>query len=586
MAGDLVDQCIQAAAGSAESVETWRRQRRTIQRLPSHLADLLLRRLISRKLVFPSLLEVFQHNVEHIDLSGDTSVGAEWLAYIGAFRELLSLNLSNCRNVTDSSIWPLSGMATLKELNFSRCPKLTDAGIKHLISIQTLEKLYLDQTRVTSDGVKLLTSLSNLSVLDLGGTLVNDEALLSLQVLSKLEYLDLWGGEISNTGASILQNFPRLSFLSLAWTDVTILPFCPSIHTLDMSNCSITSLFSGPHSSEKEKVPLSKLILSGASLQNISEALSHVDSNLVTFLDLSGSPLNNFDFLENFINLEHLGLGETGIGDEMLEIVAKIGNNLKYLDLKKTRVTTNGISSLAGTVPKLGFLCLAGTAIDDSALAYVSLMPSLETLHLSHTNIKGFIFNGEKSVKELSISALNSLINLESLNLEETQLKDEAIYPLLACKKLKYLYLKSEYLSDASFQILASLPNLKFLGFRGAVLTDSAFLSFSPQETLEKLDLRECWLLSENVIKMFCEKYDKVELVHELNVDRVHSKIASNQKQVKQGRKKREELQKASFADERIQYTRTEMVELKPETALNSSAIDISVLPQELRRME
>lgn len=53
----LVSMCIEAATESAAAVETWRRQRRTLERMPSHLADALLHRLLRRRLLFPSLLE-------------------------------------------------------------------------------------------------------------------------------------------------------------------------------------------------------------------------------------------------------------------------------------------------------------------------------------------------------------------------------------------------------------------------------------------------------------------------------------------------------------------------------------------------
>ncbi|KAJ1408213.1 hypothetical protein SESBI_23749 [Sesbania bispinosa] len=42
---ELVGLCIEAACESRESVEKWRRQKRTLDRLPSPLADALLRRL-------------------------------------------------------------------------------------------------------------------------------------------------------------------------------------------------------------------------------------------------------------------------------------------------------------------------------------------------------------------------------------------------------------------------------------------------------------------------------------------------------------------------------------------------------------
>ncbi|KAL0331097.1 UNVERIFIED_CONTAM: hypothetical protein Sangu_1655200 [Sesamum angustifolium] len=156
-----------AATESAAAVEKWRRQRRTLERMPSHLAEALLRTYFAAASFF-LLLEVFKYSVEEIDLRG---------------------------------------MANLKEVDLSRCSKITDAGIRHLLSIPALEKLCISQTGVTADGVAGLASLTNLFMLDLGGLPVTDSALSSLQVLKKLKHLDLWGSEISNEGAVLLKTF-------------------------------------------------------------------------------------------------------------------------------------------------------------------------------------------------------------------------------------------------------------------------------------------------------------------------------------------------------------------------------------------
>ncbi|KAJ4733986.1 Leucine-rich repeat (LRR) family protein [Rhynchospora pubera] len=582
----LVEKCIEAATASAEAVERWRRLRRTLERLPSHLADQLLARLISRKLAFPSLLEVFQYSVEVIDLSGQNMVDGEWLAYLGAFRCLHSLKLADCRGVSSSSIWPLAGMDGLKELDLSRCQKFTDVGVKHIITIESLEKLYLCQTGVTASGVMLLSSLSNLSVLDLGGIFVTDEALSSLQILKKLEHLDLWGSKISDAGATILKAFPRLGYLSLLWTSVTTIPFLPLIKTLNISNCTINSIFNGPCPSGG--VPLSKLILSGSKFENAEKALSGIDLKFVTSLDLSGSLLNNLDFLEKMENLEHLNLSFCGIRDTTLQTIAKNGNSLRYLDLKKTKITSYGVSVLAGTVPKLKYLSLASTMIDDSSLSHISMMPSLQTLDLSYTSIKGYMYNGNYQVKVPSACSLTSLNHLESLNLEGIQLKDEAIKPLSKLRNLKYLNLRSEYLSDSSFLTLASISGLKYLGYQGAVLTDSGFLSYVPHEDLKKLDLRDCWLLTQEAISWFCKRYPNIDLEHEL-VFQVNSKTTGFQNQVKQRRAKKEEPRGASskvpFADERIRYATEELMQLQI-VGERGSDVNLSHIPPELKKTD
>jgi Leucine-rich repeat (LRR) protein len=157
-----------------------------------------------------------------------------------------------------------------------------------------------------------------------------------------------------------------------------------------MSNCIINSTFNGPHSSGG--MPLSELIVSGSKIENVEKALSGVNLSSVTSLDLSGSSLNSFDFLEKMKNLKHLDLGFCSVSDAILETIAKNGNSLRYLNLKNTKVTSYGISFLVGAVPKLEFLSLASTMIDDSALSYISMMPSLQTLDLSQICIKG-LFN-------------------------------------------------------------------------------------------------------------------------------------------------------------------------------------------------
>lgn len=55
---------------------------------------------------------VFKHSVEKIDLRGESSINAEWMAYIGGFVNLYSLNLSDCLRINNSTLWPITGILT------------------------------------------------------------------------------------------------------------------------------------------------------------------------------------------------------------------------------------------------------------------------------------------------------------------------------------------------------------------------------------------------------------------------------------------------------------------------------------------
>ncbi|KAJ6817435.1 uncharacterized protein M6B38_411260 [Iris pallida] len=588
----LVDECIEAASRSRESVERWRLQRRTLERLPSHLADSLFRRLLRRRLLYPSLLEVFRHSVEEVDLKGKGNVDAEWMAYLGAFRNLRILNIADCRSVNSSALWPVTGLNSLKELDMSRCLKITDAGIKHLLSIPTLEKLFVSETGLTADGVMLLSSLRNLRVLDLGGIPVNDKALSKLQVLTRLEHLDLWGSDVSNEGADVLKLFPTLSFLNIAWTNVTKLPNLPSITCLNMSNCTIHSFFSREGRTDYH---LSKLLIAGANFTDADEAFTNVVTSYMAFLDMSGSSIGNFHFLVNMKRLEHLDLGSTRITDSLIEHVSNVGEGLRYLNLSSTKITNEAICILTGHLVNIETLSLSHTAIDDASLPYIGMMASLRKINLSHTKIKGFLsLEGDSLNETWSLSELQNLSLLENLNLEETLVRDEALYPLAFFKELKCLYLKSAFLSDISLRALSSpLPKLRVLGFRGAVLTNSGLLLYRPPPLLRLLDLRGCWLLTADFVSSFSAHHSQIELRHEhvsnysADLNAASSSSSFSQmtlaSRLRVKGKKLLQAPKVTFIDERIKYTREELLELQLSPS-SFTLINGDVLPEMLRK--
>ena len=155
-----------------------------------------------------------------------------------------------------------------------------------------------------------------------------------------------------------------------------------------MSNCIIKSVLE----LDGDKAPLSKLDISGATLLDDSEAFMHIDTSFMSHLNLSNSPLRSFCFLPHMKVLEHLDLSSTMMGDDAIEEIVCIGANLRYLDLSKNKISSVGVGILAGHVPNLEILSLSETSVDDVAISYISLMPSLKEIDLSKTNIKGMNF--------------------------------------------------------------------------------------------------------------------------------------------------------------------------------------------------
>ncbi|KAF6140860.1 hypothetical protein GIB67_042273 [Kingdonia uniflora] len=590
MSKGLVDLCIESATKNSSTIDKWRRQRRTLERMPPHLAQALLRRLLDRRLVSPSLLEVFQYCIEEIDLKGETPVDAEWMAYLGAFRYLRMLNVADCRGINSSALWAITGMNSLKELDLSRCVKFTDTGVAHLLSISNLEKLHLSETGLTANGVAHLSLLKKLSVLDLGGLPVTDMALRSLQVLTKLEYLDLWGSKVTDEGVTVLKLFPKLSYLNLAWTSVTKLPNLPSLTCLNMSKCTIHSIFKGE--SDIKTLKLEKLLVPGATFSKIHDAFSFIELTGLRFLDMSNSSVDDFWFLSKLEALVHLDLSFSKIGDDSLKLIARVGGNVKVLNLSNTRVSSAGIGTIVGNVPNIEILLLSHTDINDLALPYIGLMPSLRAVDFSNTKIKGLTdFAQHESDQVPSLTALQNLRHLERLNLEETQLKDEALWPLSSLHGLHTLSLKSNFLTDISLATLSSLSGLKFLALRGAVLTNSGLDSFNTPPLLEILDLRDCWLLTEQAISMFCQNHPKIEVRHEQAKNYFNDHSSAIRGNVKNSHRKskrtkmplvRSRLQKEGFVDERLKYSRQELLELQFSPLSRVTLHNHNVLPKML----
>jgi hypothetical protein len=105
---------------------------------------------------------------------------------ITGIREIVSLNLAECRNVTNEGIQFLNAIPHLTELNLSSC-SLTDSGLAELKPLSHLRWLNLSYcNRITNLGLRNLRNLRRLEFLDLQGCVKINKG-----GLTKLERRDL-----------------------------------------------------------------------------------------------------------------------------------------------------------------------------------------------------------------------------------------------------------------------------------------------------------------------------------------------------------------------------------------------------------
>ncbi|KAJ0805698.1 putative leucine-rich repeat domain superfamily [Helianthus annuus] len=383
----LVRLCIEAATQSADAVESWRRQRRTLERLPSQLAEPLLHRLLRRRLLYPSLLEVFKYSVEKIDLRGESSVDAEWMAYLGAFQYLSSLNVSDCHRINSSALWALSGMRYLKEVDLSRCSKVDDAGIKHLLSIRTIEILCISETSVTTNGVTLLSSLKRLSKLDLGGLFITDTALASLQVLTNLQHLDLWGSDISN------EEYLDLSGNLVGDDSVTFIASVgANLKSLNLSKTRVSSAGVAVLVGRVPKLetisldftPTDDLAISYIGMMPSLKAVSMKGTNVRGVIQQNAENTEcvlSLTVLENLKHLEKLNIEETALKDEAIIPISNL-KQLTHLSLRSSFLTDASLHHLS-SIPNLINLSMRDAILTNTGIESFTPPPSLQVLDLT-----------------------------------------------------------------------------------------------------------------------------------------------------------------------------------------------------------
>ena len=206
-----------------------------------------------------------------------------------------------------------------------------------------------------------------------------------MQTLQQLEHLDLWGSKVSNAGVLVLKSFKTLKSLNLALTSVTVVPQLDSLTFLNLSNCMIDSIFG---EAAIPGSPLKKLLLSGVSFSS-KNVISCLNTQRVELLDLAASTIKVIDVLLEMQELQILDLSCTGIKDGVMHHLSGFGNHLRWLDLRSTKVGSEGVGALVGHVPSLAQLSLSQTLVDDQVFAYLAFFPALQSINLSSTKVTG-----------------------------------------------------------------------------------------------------------------------------------------------------------------------------------------------------
>lgn len=220
------------------------------------------------------------------------------------FHDIVSVQLFGCP-VDDDRMAALGGLTQLRFLNIGQT-RATDAGLAHLKHLSQLQSLDLVETRVSDAGLAHLRGLEQLRYLNLAADRVTDVGLAHLEGLDQLSTLFLQGTRVGDAGLKHLEGLNQLETLQLTNTQVSDAGL---VHLRGMNR-------------------LRDLDLGNTRVRG--EGLSHLRGlDRLQRLSLYGCPID-----------------DSGVGE-----LKGFGHATMTLDLRKTRVSAEGIKMIKQTLP-------------------------------------------------------------------------------------------------------------------------------------------------------------------------------------------------------------------------------------------
>lgn len=182
----------------------------------------------------------FPPTLRELQLSHCDMVRPLW-ALVG-LRDLHTLRMDDCHQLSDEDLQSLSSLGALRTLNLGGCAQLTN--LEPLRALTELRELFFaHSTRVHN--LEPLGRMASLQVLDLNGCDITDRDLSVLAVAAQLTNLDLRNcAKISDSGLQALSSLVRMRRLDLfgctALTDdgLRALSAMTELEVLTLSHCS------------------------------------------------------------------------------------------------------------------------------------------------------------------------------------------------------------------------------------------------------------------------------------------------------------------------------------------------------------
>ncbi|KAJ4789665.1 Receptor-like protein kinase HAIKU2 [Rhynchospora pubera] len=415
--------------------------------------------------ISPSLQHISE--LQYLDLSYNNFSGNEFPSFINSFRNLNYLNFSTT-GLSGILLPHLGNLSKLQYLDLSRT-NLSGIIPPQLDNLSKLQYLVLSRTGLSGIIPPQLGNLSKLQHLVLSGTGLSGIIPPQLGNLSKLQHLVLSGTGLSGIIPPQLGNLSKLQYLELSYnpniyiSNVWVLSHLTSLTYLNMVSVNfqdsrewtqalntlplLESLYLGENN--LTTIPTSITGLNFTSLKTFSIHENEFNSRIADWIGklttLTRLELWSCSFvgqipsqLDNLTSLNTLYLGEDYLEGPMPQLHNL--KNLTKLDIwdvnigEDIRVVVNKLAS--DTLDKLEFLYLENVSLTGNLNGWMSKMPNLKELILSHNNLNGPLptvignltsleylsLNNNNFTGEVSEAHVIGLSNLKQLDLSSNNL--------------------------------------------------------------------------------------------------------------------------------------------------------------------
>ncbi|WP_442481720.1 redoxin domain-containing protein [Aeoliella sp. SH292] len=421
-------------------------------------------------------------------------IGDEGFAQLSQLKGLRYLSVSNAK-LTSGIAANLPRLNRLQYLGLGSNDELGDEVMKAVAELPELQTIGINHTAVTDAGLELLARSTSLQAVYAGRTQISDSGLAAITQLPQLRALDFYAyapelrgddpnPSITDRGLAHLQRCPHLEHLNVSGSSITddglgrVAADCPQLRRLSLDDTGLTS--KGLHHL-RAFTELEYLRCYGTIIDD--EVAEHLQSlsklrEITGDLELSNAGVNA---LTKLASLQKLSISGNCDDSCMASIAAM--PSLEELSIQHTRVTDEGFAQMAKSAT-LQQIQITGNRMTTRCIETLATMPGLQRVGLMNVDPR---VDGEPIWKQLESL---SFVKTELWLCECPPLGQEDMAKLANFRDLASLRIDGgQALTDADLRHIQHLDKLKYLEITSSVVTDEGLKSIGSLSGLERLQI-------------------------------------------------------------------------------------------------